>query len=258
MLKKDGFMRTKRLTIIMMAILSLVSNSAAAELCTGTNSEVAGTETTNGASTTPATASCSGVVTCGSTETTPAFITGTLSSPTDKGFTPCYENPVIRPDYTISWQTIENDDLGHIYDAVLCGASLNKVCVIGISSGSSNAMLAAPVCVPGPESDAPVYAQGTCPVARTCGTLCCDVGQSCSNGRCIIPRQPELLVPAQPQVEEGFVILGVRETSILWMLLLIILAIVLLIILAILASLGKEKEKTQKIAIPHSKTLNTQ
>lgn len=116
--------------------------------------------------------------------------------------------------------------------------------LVGYVCGSSNAMLAAPVCVPSGKE--PVYAQGTCPVSRTCGTFCCDVGQQCSNGRCIIPRQPELLVPAQPQVEEGFVILGMRETSILWMLLLIILAIVLLIILAILASLGKDRKKKKR------------
>lgn len=114
----------------------------------------------------------------------------------------------------------------------------------GYVCGSSNAMLAAPVCVPSGKE--PVYAQGTCPVARTCGTLCCDVGQVCSSGRCIIPRQPELLVPAQPPSNDGFIILGMRETSMLWILLLIILAIVLLIILAILASLGKGKKKKHR------------
>jgi hypothetical protein len=116
----------------------------------------------------------------------------------------------------------------------------------GYVCGSSNAMLAAPVCVPSPESEAPVYAEGMCPVARTCGALCCDVGKVCANGKCAIPRQQELLMPAQPPSEGSFIILGVQETSILWLLLLIILAIVLLIILAILASLGKERTKKRR------------
>jgi hypothetical protein len=112
----------------------------------------------------------------------------------------------------------------------------------GYVCGSSQAMLAAPVCIPAPPESL-AYSDGVCPVQRTCGTLCCAIGQVCTNGRCVITRQPEILVPFVPKAEEGYVILGVQETSVLWLLLLIILAIILLIMLAILASLGNEKKK---------------
>ncbi len=106
-------------------------------------------------------------------------------------------------------------------------------------------VLAAKVCVPAAHLQMPVLARGVCPVERMCAQQCCDFGEVCYSGRCVIPRSPEVLVPAEPQ-GDGFIILGVQELSFLWLLLLIILAILLLVILAILASIYSKDAKKKK------------
>jgi len=110
--------------------------------------------------------------------------------------------------------------------------------------GKRPEILAAAVCIPIKKTEMPVYAGGICPVPRLCGTLCCGIGEVCYKGKCAVLEE-EFEVPAPPEIESYYV-LGIKEMSILWLLMLILLAIILLFILVALLTLRKKKKKKKK------------
>ncbi len=107
------------------------------------------------------------------------------------------------------------------------------------------AVLAVPVCAPVAQLEMPAPSKGICPTVRTCGSKCCSVGETCLNGQCLTSR-PVQLAPAPVTQPEAYYVVGVKETSLLWMLLLILLAIIILVILIIWSSFKEEKKKKKK------------
>lgn len=106
------------------------------------------------------------------------------------------------------------------------------------------AVLATTVCAPVTQLQMPAPSKGVCPTVRTCGSKCCNVGEGCSNGQCLLPA-PVQLAPAPVQPEK-FVIVGVSEKSLLWTLLLIVLAIIILFIIILVTSFKEEKKSRKK------------
>lgn len=106
------------------------------------------------------------------------------------------------------------------------------------------AVLATKVCVKAQRTYKAVTT-GVCPTKRTCGALCCEIGQTCQNGECTAyPEAPEFDLPPPPEVQDPMMV-AIPYTTYAFPWWYFVLAILILLFLAYLIW-----RKTRKLSEP--------
>jgi LPXTG-motif cell wall-anchored protein len=94
--------------------------------------------------------------------------------------------------------------------------------------------------------------EGICPIELTCGLLCCETDQYCSNGKCRSKESMLLELPPPPEIEAPHMItIPYTEYAFPWWY--FVLGIIILLFLAYLLLRKKKRQEPAPIIIPEQK-----